>query len=74
MYIISLELKKDPVPAKPWDEGTLLDASREGPMCTQYNSILGEGFVHGQEDCLYLNIYTPRVIFLKMLKLNLKLY
>lgn len=51
--------KKDPVPAKAWDD--VLDASREGPICTQFNSITGEGFVHGQEDCLYLNVYTPQV-------------
>jgi carboxylesterase type B len=55
----SLYQKKDPVPAKPWDE--VLDASREGPICTQFNSIMADGFVHGQEDCLYLSVYTSQV-------------
>ncbi|XP_046639314.1 venom carboxylesterase-6-like isoform X1 [Daphnia pulicaria] len=50
---------KDPIPAKSWDE--VLDASREGPICTQFNSIMADGFVHGQEDCLYLNVYTPQL-------------
>jgi hypothetical protein len=22
---------------------------------------MADGFVHGQEDCLYLNVYTPQV-------------
>ncbi|KAI9554675.1 hypothetical protein GHT06_019951 [Daphnia sinensis] len=51
---------KDPVPAKDW-QGSILDASREGPKCVQFNSIVKDGLVLGQEDCLYLNVYVPHV-------------
>lgn len=51
---------KDPLPAKDW-QGTTLDASREGPKCIQFNSIVQDGLVLGQEDCLYLNVYVPQV-------------
>ena len=49
---------KDPVPANSW--GTLINGSKEAPTCLQYN-LFAPGFVFGQEDCLYLNIYTPQV-------------
>ncbi|XP_065209349.1 juvenile hormone esterase-like [Planococcus citri] len=45
----------NPVPAKPW-EG-VKDATIESPIC------INEAFGHlsGQEDCLYLNVYTPKI-------------
>lgn len=57
-------VNKDPVPAKDW-QGSILDASREGPKCVQFNSIVKDGLVLGQEDCLYLNVYVPHVNGLK---------
>jgi para-nitrobenzyl esterase len=44
-----------PEPAAPW-EGTR-DATRFGATCAQP---LGGGVVDGTEDCLYLNVYTPK--------------
>ncbi|XP_050691514.1 juvenile hormone esterase-like isoform X1 [Eriocheir sinensis] len=41
---------KDPLPAEPW-EGEL-DASTLPPVCDQLTVV-------GEEDCLYLNVYTP---------------
>ncbi|BES97630.1 Carboxylesterase [Nesidiocoris tenuis] len=43
---------QDPVPPEPWS-GTL-DASKPGNMCLQMQD-------EGNEDCLYLNIYTPKI-------------
>ena len=48
---------KDPVPAESW-EG-VLDASREGPTCVQFNFLTKE--ITGTEDCLVLNVYTHSV-------------
>ncbi|XP_037804945.1 cholinesterase 1-like [Penaeus monodon] len=48
---------KNPVPAAPWSgvrNGSLLT-----PMCIQQHAILGTK-PEGQEDCLYLSVYTPR--------------
>lgn len=44
-----------------WDG--VLDATKEAAMCTQNNHFF-PGFknvIHGQEDCLYLNVFTPDV-------------
>lgn len=58
--------EKDPLPAKDW-QGTTLDASREAPKCIQFNSIVQDGLVLGQEDCLYLNVYVPQVNFFTLI-------
>ncbi|XP_049814167.1 juvenile hormone esterase-like isoform X3 [Schistocerca nitens] len=50
---------KAPVPAEPWQG--VRDATVEAPMCTQKNYFLEQPVVAGQEDCLYLNVYTPRL-------------
>jgi hypothetical protein len=45
----------------PWFHDSLL-AHNEPPMCTQTNIYdRNEKRVIGQEDCLYLNVYTPNV-------------
>ncbi|XP_050428100.1 juvenile hormone esterase-like [Adelges cooleyi] len=53
---------KAPEPAEPW-KGTL-DTTKEATMCIQSNEVFikqPESLVLGDEDCLYLNIYTPNV-------------
>ncbi|XP_076048047.1 juvenile hormone esterase-like [Oratosquilla oratoria] len=53
---------KDPEPAEGW-EGTR-DASAYPPRCIQQPielMFLGYRAVAGEEDCLYLNVYTPKV-------------
>lgn len=53
---------QDPVPAGPWDG--VLNATTEPPACMQKNlfSYKSCEVLFGQEDCLYLNVYTPQVI------------
>ncbi|XP_046608323.1 esterase E4-like isoform X1 [Neodiprion virginianus] len=46
---------RSPVAANAWN-GTL-DASTDGNMCPQLS---GDHFI-GDEDCLYLNVYTPQI-------------
>uniref|UniRef100_A0A170XJX6 Venom carboxylesterase-6-like protein n=1 Tax=Triatoma infestans TaxID=30076 RepID=A0A170XJX6_TRIIF len=50
---------KNPVHADPWKE--VLDATKDLPICTQV--LMYEHFSRnqtwGQEDCLYLSVYTP---------------
>lgn len=43
----------------PWCD--ILDATKEASMCTQNNHffLAFKNVIHGQEDCLYLNVYTP---------------
>ncbi|GBP78712.1 Venom carboxylesterase-6 [Eumeta japonica] len=52
-------LLKPPVPVKRW-EG-ILDATKETPICTQRNPYIHQKEIAGQEDCLYLNVYTPKI-------------
>jgi para-nitrobenzyl esterase len=47
---------QDPEPLTAW-EG-VLDATEPVPTCIQFGGI---GSVEGTEDCLYLNVFTPRV-------------
>ncbi|KAJ9584570.1 hypothetical protein L9F63_021080, partial [Diploptera punctata] len=49
---------KPPQPVEPWEE--ILDTRTKSPECTQSGSFLTEP-VTGQEDCLYLNVYTPKL-------------
>ncbi|CAH2103579.1 unnamed protein product [Euphydryas editha] len=46
-----------PVPVQPW-EG-ILNASKVAPICVQRNYYTRQKEIVGQEDCLYLNIYSP---------------
>ncbi|XP_059062290.1 juvenile hormone esterase-like [Achroia grisella] len=48
---------KAPVPIEPWERA--LDASKSTPLCIQRNPYVRQKEIVGQEDCLYLNIYTP---------------
>lgn len=50
---------KPPVPAESWKG--IFDASKSHPMCTQINVFLNDHTVRGQEDCLYLNVYSPQL-------------
>lgn len=53
---------KAPVPAVPWKG--VLDATKQHAICPQMN-VYEENFnISGNEDCLYLNVYTPRIEFL----------
>ncbi|KAJ2942550.1 hypothetical protein O0L34_g2019 [Tuta absoluta] len=48
---------KAPVPITPWDH--VLDTTEMTPLCVQRNPYVRQKEIVGQEDCLYLNIYTP---------------
>ncbi|XP_024890647.1 uncharacterized protein LOC112466655, partial [Temnothorax curvispinosus] len=52
---------KDPVPAEPWSGGR--DASKYGNVAVQLNDFTRE--IKGDEDCLYLNVYTTKIESLK---------
>ncbi|XP_047488867.1 cholinesterase 1-like isoform X2 [Penaeus chinensis] len=49
---------QDPVAAEAW-EG-VRDGSVAPPVCPQLTAVDGETAVTGQEDCLYLSVYTSR--------------
>ncbi|XP_069696454.1 juvenile hormone esterase-like [Periplaneta americana] len=49
---------KAPQPPEPW-EG-VLDATKEGAVCVQVGFLPGDLAIRGNEDCLYLNVYTPQ--------------
>ncbi|KAF2899652.1 hypothetical protein ILUMI_06512 [Ignelater luminosus] len=46
-------------PVEPWHG--ILDASQAHPVCPQVN--LSNNTLSGDEDCLYLNVYTPQLSF-----------
>lgn len=50
---------KPPQPAEPWTG--VLDATKEAPVCVQRGLFPSDIEIRGQEDCLYLNVYTPRI-------------
>ncbi|XP_044750331.1 uncharacterized protein LOC123310753 [Coccinella septempunctata] len=50
---------KAPQPVDKWDG--IRDATKEGPVCIQKNYLFANPGVEGVEDCLYLNVYVPRV-------------
>lgn len=47
----------DPQPADPWSE--TIDGTIQTPSCIQLSSIFNS--IVGDEDCLYLNIYTKNL-------------
>ncbi|KAL4097011.1 hypothetical protein QTP88_021854 [Uroleucon formosanum] len=52
---------KDPVPADPWVG--ILNATTEPQACIQRNLFYYQqaDILTGSEDCLYLNVYTPKI-------------
>lgn len=48
--------------ADPW-QGTILNATKEGSKCLQQNTRANKP-VEGDEDCLFLNVYTHSVTFI----------
>ncbi|XP_060845477.1 uncharacterized protein LOC132925065 [Rhopalosiphum padi] len=52
---------QDPVEANSWKG--ILDATKEKPMCIQKNLFMYQSYntLLGAEDCLYINVYTPKV-------------
>ncbi|XP_067007341.2 carboxylic ester hydrolase [Anabrus simplex] len=48
---------KPPQPAEPWTG--IRDALEEGPICVQLDLVING--IRGEEDCLYLNVYTPEM-------------
>ena len=48
---------REPVSKRAWSRE--LDASQVSPACLQLESLGGSNSREGQEDCLYLNIFTP---------------
>nr|XP_022908461.1 esterase FE4-like [Onthophagus taurus] len=49
---------KDPKPNQKWKG--VRDATKESPICLQKQFLLHGNFT-GVEDCLYLNVYTPKI-------------
>merc|ERR1712004_799907 len=50
---------REPVSKKAWSSE--LDATQDSPPCLQIDSLAGGNSIKGQEDCLYLNIFTPNM-------------
>ncbi|KAJ8971087.1 hypothetical protein NQ314_000893, partial [Rhamnusium bicolor] len=50
---------KAPEPPEKWEFA--LDARKEGPICIQKNYFFANPKTEGQEDCLYLNVYTSMI-------------
>ncbi|MGH7271867.1 MAG: carboxylesterase family protein, partial [Polyangiaceae bacterium] len=48
-----------PQPAAAW-QGMVRDATNFGPSCLQANSLLSAGGTPGSEDCLSVNVFTPK--------------
>ncbi|KAJ9592672.1 hypothetical protein L9F63_015644, partial [Diploptera punctata] len=49
---------RSPQPPEPWNG--VLDASKKSRICIQRNIFTFDENVTGDEDCLYLNVFTPR--------------
>merc|ERR1712038_993061 len=50
---------RDPEPREPWDEP--IDGSEFAAKCPQVDPRPGRGAMVGSEDCLFLNVFTPRI-------------
>ncbi|KAJ9587060.1 hypothetical protein L9F63_019348, partial [Diploptera punctata] len=49
---------KPPQPPQPWQG--ILDATKDGSECLQRNFFNPDEDLQGEEDCLYLNVFTPK--------------
>ena len=57
-----MNLPPKPKPVKPWNKTLDLNSKKESPICLQTNAIFPESkFLVGEEDCLYLNVFTPHL-------------
>ncbi|KAK4880602.1 hypothetical protein RN001_008748 [Aquatica leii] len=56
---------KEPLPSKPWEN--ILDATKEHAVCVQFDVYFRNFTLIGDENCLYLNVYTPKVTKDKLL-------
>lgn len=59
MYILNYNLQA-PVPKKPWDD--VKDVSKMHNVCPQRDIYRRTDLIEGDEDCLFLNVYTPKVV------------
>ncbi|KAL3282159.1 hypothetical protein HHI36_005354 [Cryptolaemus montrouzieri] len=57
--LISLGNNISPVPIEPWKD--VLDATKPHAVCPQRDIYRRTDLIEGDEDCLYLNVYTPRL-------------
>lgn len=57
-YVTKLKFKP-PEAAESWDD--VLSVKSHSNMCTQRDIYVNQKEVVGEEDCLYLNIYTPQI-------------
>lgn len=48
-----------PLPKTPWTD--IKDATKPHNICPQMDLITNPTLIQGNEDCLYLNVYTPIV-------------
>ncbi|CAH1994057.1 unnamed protein product [Acanthoscelides obtectus] len=48
-----------PEPVQPWKK--TFDATKTNKVCLQDPILQGAGYIYGTEDCLVLNVYTPRI-------------
>lgn len=58
-YLLDNTNFQAPIAVSPW--ATTLNATKASPMCIQRNPYVRQVDIEGQEDCLYLNIYTPYI-------------
>jgi para-nitrobenzyl esterase len=50
---------RPPQPVEPWT--TPRDAGAVGAICPQINALVGSTTLEGDEDCLFVNVFTPDV-------------